>query len=133
MYYFNKKTKEVSWDPPPAESDDEDYEDDIVSDKIMEIETASTASEDDDADLDEEDGEDTDDEEEDDSEDGNAIASIAKAGGAVNEVVSDLSEQQKDALLRNSRKKSKEERQHERRQKREQNREKRCNCCEQGV
>merc|ERR1712008_637297 len=40
-------------------------------------------------------------------------------------IVSDLSEEEKVLLLKNSRKKSKEERQHERRQKREQNREKR--------
>ena len=84
------------------------------------------ASEDNDDLETEEDGEDTDDEEEDldcDKDSENEKLSISKINPEI--IESDLSEQEKDSLLRGYRRKTKEERQHERRQKREQNREKR--------
>lgn len=124
IYYFNRKTKEVSWDPPVDDDDEVDSYDDNQTTEV-EMETASVASEDND-DLDnEEDGEDTDDEEEDldcDKDDSEKL-SISKINPEI--IESDLSEQEKELLLRNYRRKTKEERQHERRQKREQNREKR--------
>ena len=138
LYYYNRKTKEVSWEPP-AESDSDSSDIVIISEKIMEIETASDNDE---INPEEEDGEDTDDEDEDDSDkegdDMEAVPPVLKSSSNIfssvpkissNEdttsVVSDLSEAEKENLLRSNRKKSKEERHHERRQKREQNREKR--------
>ncbi len=126
LYFFNKKTKQVSWDPPEAEASNSLVE---VRDIFAEVETASTGSENEDEEkLDEEEGEDTDDEEEDDSdkeEDNLKMALDPHLMESASEIVSDLSEEQKELLLKSSRKKSKEERQNERRQKREQNREKR--------
>ena len=123
IYYYNKKTKETSWEPPILDDDSGFVE--IKSEKLIEVETASTASEDDDMEL-EEDGEDSDDEEEDDS-DKEEESTVEKVLEALpnSDVVSDLSEHEKILLLKGAKKKSKEERQHERRQKREQNREKR--------
>ena len=128
LYYFNRKTREVSWDPPTSDSDSDSLV--VINERVIDVETASTASETEDN-IDEEDGEDTDDEDEDDSDKEDDIEMKNHPGGPSsnplesNEIVSDLSEEEKELLLRNYRKKSKEERQHERRQKREQNREKR--------
>ena len=134
IYYYNKKTRETQWEPPVT--DDIQSATEIKSTEVQ-IETASTASEDDECmDLDaEENCEDSDDEDENDSDqEDEQSKSKSGSGGSLknegfhsglNEVDSDLSETEKLLLLRNSRKKTKEERQHERRQKREQNREKR--------
>ena len=134
IYYYNKKTRETQWEPPVT--DDIQSAIEIKSTEVQ-IETASTASEDDECmDLDaEENCEDSDDEDENDSDQEDEQSKSKSGGGGslknegfhsgLNEVDSDLSETEKLLLLRNSRKKTKEERQHERRQKREQNREKR--------
>jgi histone-lysine N-methyltransferase SETD2 len=129
-YYYNKKTKEVTWDPP--EVNEAVLETVNTNGEPVEVETVSTASdENDDADL-EEDGEDSDDEDEDDDDKEEEASTASGLRPELNsatatsaEVISDLSEQEKDVLLRNSRKKTKEERQHERRQKRERDRERR--------
>ena len=125
IYYFNRKTKEVSWEPP-VDDEVDSYNADRDEATEVDMETASPASEDNDDLENEEDGEDTDDEEEDldcDKDSENEKLSISKINPEI--IESDLSEQEKDLLLRNYRRKTKEERQHERRQKREQNREKR--------
>jgi len=125
IYYFNRKTKEVSWEPP-VDDEVDSYDADRNEATEVDMETASMASEDNDDLETEEDGEDTDDEEEDldcDKDSENEKLSISKINPEI--IESDLSEQEKDSLLRGYRRKTKEERQHERRQKREQNREKR--------
>lgn len=125
LYFYNRRTNEVSWDPPttsPSEADNVV----VLKERVMDVETASPASENDEDENNdgEEDGEDTDDEEEDEdmSEEKGLDPAIIESSETI---VSDLSEEEKEQLLKNSRKKSKEERQNERRQKREQNREKR--------
>lgn len=127
VYFYNKVTREVSWEPPTASAEDNDQTE-VVSENVLEIETVTSASEAEDENEQEEDGEESDDEEEDDSDkedDGKKANLEAMASSASEVMVSDLSEQEKELLLGNSRRKTKEERQHERRQKRERDREKR--------
>ena len=54
LYYYNRKTKEVSWDPPISDTPDHDTV--VVNEKVVDIETASAASDNEDNDN-EEDGE----------------------------------------------------------------------------
>ena len=120
LYFYNTKTKEAQWDPPPDSVQDDDHdptkelldEDDVT---MVEIEnndeTNGEGGNDEDGDTDDED----DDEEEVDKRNAEEIDLMSSD--------SDLSAHEKELLL--AKKKTKEERQHERRQKRERDREKR--------
>lgn len=117
-YYYNCQTKETRWDPPIVAGEDEGVEE--VDSLMMDLETASTDS-DEPMEPKEEDG-DTDDE--DDDDDDEEEGSLKQDNQTELEIIaSDLSAQEKELLL--TKKKSREERRHERRQKRERDREKR--------
>ena len=144
IYYYNTTTKETQWQPPDGTdatqvSEDSPLHENTTSVSMtahhIDVEEASTDSEDDDEDMKgvaddgedllmDEDGDESDIDEEDDNDLGLDMELDAKSLDNPQGPYSDLSAEERSLLLRFS-KLSKEERQNERRQKRERDREKR--------